>query len=114
MAFEPAELGVVRADNAAVRGGTDAEVEVSVRSDRRAVGVVVADAGQLVHQDGRFTAGRDAEDAPALVDAAFCDVEVAVVENDAGPRAVVPAGCNDVVRPPSSTRSRRGVVKTSP
>ena len=54
VAFQPAELGVVRADDAAVGRGADAEVEVSVRADRRAVGVVVADARQLVHQDASF------------------------------------------------------------
>jgi len=44
-AGEPAEVGVVEADDAGVGGRADAEVEVAVGADDRAVGVVVAPGG---------------------------------------------------------------------
>jgi hypothetical protein len=86
-ALEPAERGVVLADDAGVRGGALSEVDPSVAHDGP-VRVVVAEARQVGREDGQRTVGFGAQDAPALEDAALRDVEGTIGEVDSVPGAV--------------------------
>jgi hypothetical protein len=88
VAQEPAEVGVVGADHGGVGGGALPEVEPAVGAGDGAVGVVVAQARQVVDDRRDAAVGVDPEELAAAQRAAGHE-EGAVGEVDAVPGRVV-------------------------
>jgi hypothetical protein len=112
--FQPAEFGIVMADNSRVGEGTLTEIQVTVRSDDRSIGVVVAPCRRIIDQNSLGAVMRDPQNPSSLQFAAFGDIKESLIKRDAGPWPILLSGSISVIRPSDSRRSRRGTAQTSP
>src|SRR5665213_74485 len=93
--LQPAVGVVIHAHDAAVGGGSLPEVEISIGPDHRAVGVMVAGAGEIFDQRGFVSRAIDLQDAPAAGFATLGDVEVPIMKRRAIPRPIAAASDDD-------------------